>query len=472
MTTIERYSAMPEFLAQRPGTDLRSWEVEQGIAARGEAWTDLDNRRMRVPFGDDEFSRVIRAHELMHAQVSPVNGTTAVEKLDCSRIAGVMAEEFRINTLCARQGFNMDLLADGSERKAGGRAAERDDWPGAVAFLAAVAGTKAATDYIGGVRKVNPDWASALTKVNRALINAAKKIGTRNLGDVRIDEESDLPIGFKTHTSKFAKIIDAAIKAGEKTVDDDELGEKVDAKTVGTMIDSIVGKAGAFAPLALDETVALTRHVKGNLGRKRIATNVGRNPRRLHRALTDPERRVFDRTVRGQGGIILIDQSGSMSMSDEQIWDLVNTAPGCVIIGYSHAGGRYADQPNTWVLAERGRVCEEIRPGNGGNGVDGPALRFALSKRKHNEPVIWVCDGMVTDGAGDNWYDNLGEECTELVIKHGVHMVHNVSHAVQALERVKCGQRLSTLVTGYMTNTKTWQRYIVDHPVVNPGYTY
>jgi hypothetical protein len=86
--------------------------------------------------------------------------------------------------------------------------------------------------------------------------------------------------------------------------------------------------------------------------------------------------------------------------------------------------------------------------GNGGNGVDGPAIRFAASKRRKGEPFIWVCDGIVTDGVHDTTYDNLDLECVRLVRKHGIHMVENVRGAVDALKQVANGSRLPTTFTG------------------------
>lgn len=96
--------------------------------------------------------------------------------------------------------------------------------------------------------------------------------------------------------------------------------------------------------------------------------------------------------------------------------------------------------------------------------MDGPALRFALSKRKHGEPIIWVCDGMVTDGNGDNWYDNLGNECLELVLKHGVHMVPTVSEAKDTIEALKAGAKLYPHATGPMRYLPLWTEYVEMHP--------
>lgn len=468
MTTLPRHSAMPEFLSPRNDVESGSWTVEDGSPRRGDAWTVLDQRRMRVPTGSSEMARVVRAHEMMHARVSPVDidhcfsafGQYHRRVVECS-------EEFRVNTLVGRAGFDLTALTDGSESKSGKRLAESDQWGEAVCFMAAIAGTKASTDFLRGVRSVNPEWAKALREMEKALIKTAKSIHHKYLASTEpsTDERyTGLPSGFVTGVSKFAEIIDASIKVGEKSVIDEEgndidgVTEKVDAERMKTMMKSLSGTAGVFAPLRLDKNVPLTRHVAGTMGRKRIATNVGRNPRRIHRVLTDPERRIFDRTTKGMGGIVVIDQSGSMDLSTDQLWEIINMAPGCVIIGYSHRSGS-TDVPNTWVLADRGRVCETVRSGNVGNGVDGPALRFALSKRKHNEPVIWVCDGAVTDGADDIQYDNLTAECVNLIIRHGIHTVATVDEAKAALAKAKNGVRLPARATGVLKHSAIWANY-------------
>lgn len=465
MSDLTHHAAMPEFL--RPRKDLgmaTPWSVEQGAAVRGDAWTDFDDRLMRVPFGSDDFSRVVRAHEMMHAQVSPPNKASITAIGYPSRVVEC-AEEFRINTLVKRAGFDTNLLCDGSEFRTGERIAERDDWAEAVCYLGALAGTKAAKDLIRGVKKVNEAWARSLSEVNKVLTKRAKGIHETTMGQTAPDPECEgLPFGFTHATRSFAEILDAAIKAGDKTVTKsdgtpiDGITEELTEESVKDAMDALKGIAGKFAPLRLDSKVALPNHVKGNLGRKRIATNIGRSPRRINRVLTDPERRIFDRKTKGMGGIVLIDQSGSMSLTSDDVWQIVNAAPGCVIIGYSHRPGSDTT-PNTWVLAERGRVCEKVPDGHGGNGVDGPALRFALSKRKMGEPVIWVCDGTVTDGKNDAVYPNLSQECATLVVRHGVHMVRDVEGALEALKAAKAGQRLPTQAVGALVSTAAWRGY-------------
>ena len=198
-----------------------------------------------------------------------------------------------------------------------------------------------------------------------------------------------------------------------------------------------------FAPLSLQHLPKPER-VAGRMGRKRSATNIGVNPRRIHRYLVDPERRIFDRRIKGIGGVVLIDQSGSMALNDKDIWDIINASPGCTIIGYSHSShSKY----NCWVLAEDGKVVSEVREGNGGNGVDGPALLYAIKRRKKGDPLIWVCDGYVT-GRGDEHTYELAAWCAKVVANHKVHMVEDVPEAVEALKQVRDGRKLPMRMVG------------------------
>jgi len=200
-----------------------------------------------------------------------------------------------------------------------------------------------------------------------------------------------------------------------------------------------------FAEL-VEEYLFKPERVAGRLGRKRVAVDVGSNPRRIHRMLTDPDRRIFDRRARALGGVVLIDQSGSMSLDTEDIWRILRAAPGCTVIGYSHRP-RSEEEPNIWVLAHEGKVVSEVRDGNVGNGVDGPALLFALRYRKnHKQPFIWVCDGIVTNSVDARTIS--GEEfCRIQVNKHRIHMGNDVDEAVYALKQVSDGKVLPMRLT-------------------------
>lgn len=457
---MEVMKAMPEFIT-RSDIAPRAWTVEEGAPVRGDAWTEMRVAKMRVPYGADETSRVVRAHELMHAKVSPADGEAMVKaSIDnsVSMESLIGAEEFRVNMLIAHQGFDIDALADGSESRTGKIIGENKDWNGMVRFMSAIAGTKAGADFLRGLKTTNPEMEKEARELQKAMnkyLRNAKKRGIKTIASTS-PCGNGLPVGFNNFTIPLARMIESLIKPEGKDGEPSDF----DSEELPKVKQLANGGAGLFARL-IEKEVPKNRHIDGKLGRKRIATNIGRNPRRINRMLTDPEMRIFDRHAKGKGGVVLIDQSGSMKLSENDIQDIITQAPGCVIIGYSHRVGSDTT-PNVWVIADRGKVASELPDGNGGNGVDGPAIRFAQSKRRNGEPFVWVCDGYVTDGKGDQYYANLGEECATLVKRHQIHMVDDVTEAVTALKRVAKGERLQARAVGPLVTTATWQNTKVD----------
>lgn len=454
--------AMPEWLARRDAPN-GPWEVQRGNAKRGEAWTNQRDRIMRVPFGGDETNRVIRAHEMAHARVSPVMAILGVER-GISEGSIRAAEEFRVNSLVRVAGFDIDFLVDGSENNAGQRLAEMGDIAGLVQSIAAMAQTKGASAFLRGVKSIDEDLAKAIREVEKAVIKTWAKPARKD-GDAAVAKKfgSTRPCkslqwegytaGYRDFTIPLAIMLDKAIDALTPPVEDDASGDapndndSTDNIPKERVKDALLGRHGRWGKLLFDPEVRLTKTMRGSLGRKRVATNVGRNPRRINRMLTDPQRRIFDKSVRGTGGVVLIDQSGSMALSIEEIEKMMEASPGCTIIGYSHKKAT-VDVPNIWVLAQNGRRVAEVPSRRNGNGVDGPALRYAISQARRNEPIVWVCDGYVTSGDDDTAYDNLDLECAKLVAKNKIYMAKNVEQGVEALERVAKHEKLPTRMVG------------------------
>ena len=438
--------AMPEWLT-RLDRDAAPWVVVAGKAQRGEAFTDLVAHRMQVPMGADETSRCIRAHEMMHAKVSPTVVTVPSDLGHLSPSTLIVAEEFRVNMLVGSAGFPvMKYLADGSEKRLGERLAVNRDWNETVHMLAATSGTKALSGLLAGVKLVQPLWIPTLSELNRQLQKLWRKHTRDGTAAVASTEPCDDVTEGWGFTILVAQLIHRALIT--ETSDDPV---PPDPSRLGGAGASEVGKFAVMLELHLDRP----NRVNGFLGRRKRASNIGRHPRHLERLLTDPERRIFDRRARCQGGVVLIDQSGSMQLTEDDLWRVINAAPGCVIIGYSHAP-HSVETPNIWVLADRGAVTDKVPPGNGGNGVDGPALEFALKKRKNRESMIWICDGHVTDGS-DQYESDLTEECGRLVALHDIHQVADLETAIHALTLAARGKRLMAAAVGPIAATKAWR---------------
>ena len=450
--------AMPEFIG-RNDIDPRAWTVEEGQAVRGDAWTDMRVAKMRVPFGADETSRVVRAHELMHAKVSPTN-MDAIRAVPIPYEVIMSAEEFRVNMLIKAQGFDVDYLSDGSESFVGKLHGQNQDWNGIVRAMASMAGTKAGTAFLRGLKTEDPALEGKARAVQKMLAKEWRRATKARDGRVITKHVAStemlgnqLPAGFSKFTLHIANLLHSLMipETPEGTPDPHADTEIPDVENI------VKNGAGRFAQL-MELHVPKPKHVDGRLGRRRMASQVGKNPRRIERLLMDPDKRVFDRRARGRGGVVLIDQSGSMHLDESDIWSIIEHAPGCVIIGYSHATGRHSI-PNVWVIADRGNVADKVPDGNGGNGVDGPAIRFATAKRRAGEPFIWVCDGHVTDGQSDESWQNLSEECASLVVKNGIHMAEDVAGAVEALKRAGRGERLAPKAVGPIERTTAWREH-------------
>ena len=122
-------------------------------------------------------------------------------------------------------------------------------------------------------------------------------------------------------------------------------------------------------------------------------------PRDFGDSLRFPDRmesdeKVFGNHRRARGGTVLVDHSGSMSLSNSDVQRIIDAAPSCTIASYS-------TQNNPGILniiAHGGMTVSEIPKSLGGNGIDGPALEWLSWQRK---PLLWVSDGGVTGrGAG------------------------------------------------------------------------
>jgi len=144
---------------------------------------------MYAPTDDDEKARVFRAHEMMHAKVSPANDMDSwVARQIASAQSLILTEELRVNYLCSKAGFDMSHLADGSELADGERMGATRDWAGCVAMAVATAGTGGNKLFLNGVRRHNREWGEILLKISKRAMKEMKKADKdRNLASTRAD---------------------------------------------------------------------------------------------------------------------------------------------------------------------------------------------------------------------------------------------------------------------------------------------
>jgi hypothetical protein len=422
-----RATAYPELVdGRRDGFVQSAWRVDPGSTLRGGASCNLTDKILCVPTASDEVSRVVRAHELMHIRVSPFRADHAPRETDVSPRALECAEEYRVNHLLTLVGFDTALLRDGTERLGAQRLALTNQWAETVCFFLAVLGTGAEAEYVRAIRSAQPNWAVALRAIKKqvgAMVagRTAAQVGDTSLG------EAGVPHGFEEVTLPIARLLSRAMAAAAP-----DGAEAIRVFRRSLEPGARRAPSGVFAPLVFDDTITYVARARRTLHRRDRPCTSGTVMRYPGRLLTDPHQRAFARKLPGTGGVIVIDQSGSMDVSVVQLEQLLKGAPGALIVGYSHRPGDLGETPNVWVLAQRGRVASHARAGNIGNGVDALVLRCALREAVDAEPIVWVTDGQVTD-SHDHPCHSLSVECAQLVQRHRIRLVRSVDQVDAAL---------------------------------------
>jgi hypothetical protein len=431
----------PELVTGRDdGFESGRWTVTAGSTRRGDASCNLTDRVLHVPLGRDATSRVVRAHELMHARVSPhlrehygVLEDLSPRSLEC-------AEEFRVNTLVARLGFDVSLLRDGSEKSGGRQLAQGSDWSEALCFMLAVLATGSERDYLAGVRQAQPTWLAGMRAVRKRALSVVGGLASTSIGSTRLNGEH-LPSGYADVTVVLARLLCQSMAARPPQTPDALRAFRRSLEPGGRR-----PATGRFAALVFDESLSMSARARsGGLRRARPATS-GSTMRYPSRLLTDDARRAFAQRTSVHGGIVVIDQSGSMELEESALRALLQRAPDALVVGYSHRPGDGGSTPNVWILAERGAVATSCPSGNVGNGVDGAVLRWAVARRRSSEPIIWVTDGQVTD-SHDHPDESLTLECAALVRHHRIRLVREMADAGR------------TLSLGRTTNPSTWGHF-------------
>lgn len=431
------------------------WHVQTGNPERGDAYTDFGGRTLRIPSGDDELSKLVRTHELCHVKFSPHmpawKSQIVFPNLNPETMQVV--EEMRTNHLVSLLGGDLDILADGSEKVCGERVPDTTaGWNQAVDFTVATHGGKACRDFIAGLKKSNPDMADMAQKLNRALQAAVRKVdrGSRsryssgNVDELNawgntapysmsfIDPETkeieavNLPVGYVTHVPDLCNLVERYKVADPST--EGRMAQSPDGKPAPAPRSDGGGMAQRWTDVVMGPTVLDTGASGIKLGKKRRPSVSGTRVRYTSRLMTDPQKRVFATVKHTNGGVLLMDMSGSMSLSTSDLDTLLNTARGVTVLGYS---GNQPGEPSLWLLAKDGKRVSELPDVPGGNEVDGTALIYAQSIRKNGEPLIWVTDFGV--GGRNNEGPWAQAWCAKFVLANRVYQVRDIGEAISAL---------------------------------------
>ncbi len=334
------------------------------------------------------------------------------------------AEELRVNVVVGRLGFDRSLLCDDSEKLGARRLAEAGAWAEAICFYMAVLGTGAERPFMNGIRPVEPAWLPALRALRtRAL--AIMSLDTAELAATQLNS-SGIPAGYAASTLVLARLLTQSAHARVPRGTDELRAFRRSLEANGRR-----PPTGVFAPLVFAET-DLDRGTPSRSEPHWRPASTGTVLRYPGRLVTDDHRRAFAQRRTRRGGVVVIDQSGSMEVTPEDVRRMLREAPGALVVGYSHRPGDRGATPNVWVLGARTKVATTCPAGNVGNGVDAPVLAWAIARRRGGEALVWVTDGQVTD-SNDYPDPELARDCARLVQRHRVRVVRDLADVARAL---------------------------------------
>jgi hypothetical protein len=170
--------------------------------------------------------------------------------------------------------------------------------------------------------------------------------------------------------------------------------------------------------------------IRDTMGATRIAfaramrpSETGAIPRYIHRLMIDGM--VFAHKRRTAGASVLIDCSGSMGVTQQQVSTIAQRFPAGIVAGYS--GGEIR------ILADKGRCVVAAPPAwAGSNECDGPALEWLL---RQSAPRVWISDGQVT--MEDEQTDQrANDHCAALCRWGNVKRIPSMAAALARLDKI------------------------------------
>lgn len=397
----ERLYPLPE--AANPG----GWDIKE--AGKGTGYSNQKDRVISVPLDDSPLSRAIRRHESLHVKHSPKHGLDP-KKYDIPNDVLQVVEDCRIHELAKRAGISdiSDLQVEDQPLPAFEQMTFRDQ----VEMLVA----KHSCGFL-------PEYEGILERLQMAGKNPYGELAVRVARKVRGKMEAlsrrDIHL-FKNSTQAIAKDLAqmledieeierereeaATPKPGEAPMPDDDGMDNLIEKSTNEHYMPRSSKPPKWGKMIINEPRRPVAVKSSRFTRRKKSAFYGPHFRSPMRLMTDGK--AFQKKIKVPGGTVLIDASGSMSLTPEEIRQLLECAPAATVACYD---GNHDDGVLKILAKDETRVEErDIRgDASGSNIIDGPALTWLAEQEG---PRIWVSDGWVT-GIGDAHHPNLVDEC-------------------------------------------------------------
>lgn len=390
--------------------DGEAWSVEEGIPR-----VDLEGKRLYVPLGADPQERVSRIHELAHIKWTPkMSLSDAARDSNVTPEAMNAAEDGRVNILAMKAGC--DLTAGAVDKDMMVLTLNRLVQARNVGRLAEIAAACTGTGDAATVgawlsseeaRVLHPRIPQLIARLMDTIPGIYQAYEYRFAGTRHV---ATLVHQAALHAEQAQKIADTR-KAldgddGDGTDGADDAGdgepgsedENDSADEILKTAERAVFDNDKFKSNAVwgEMTVLPTALRFGHAGALRALRPRCEESGAL---MTRPERmfidgRIFGVRRRAPGGSILIDVSGSMTFTVEQLDRILDRLPGATVGVYSNH--------NFALVCRRGRRVskEDVARYNfsGYNTCDGPALTWLGTQRA---PRYWISDGHINGEHGN-----------------------------------------------------------------------
>jgi len=467
--------------------DGEEWEIRDSGDPR-RAYVDFTSQTMVVPMDESDQSRIIRAHEAIHVKITPRH-KNAIPKEIPNR-TGQCFEDCRVYSSMLRTGIEASgevLFSDAEYRSL----KERSNLNQVTALekCRIMVATRNTGDRKLMQEMFEPELADLVNDLVEPVFGEAEKRGeiptfeqAMSLGielHKRLKEEEEKGTnGTKPgeterqeNSDKQQDELSAAYgrSSGElqaqvtanpnEWVNADELTDEETRRLNHENIPSITQKDGKWGdPEWMDLKLTERLPIKDGFGRKHLSSDTGAVPRNMHRMPVD--QKVFARVKREGTATVLIDCSGSMSITDEEVIELLKLVPSATIAAYTGFHNR-----NKWSRGKHGRISiiaanrkavnqtelRRFREEGGENLIDGPALEW-LAKQK--SPRIWISDGRVTAVSRDRCIGfpapNVLVRMARTIRRAGIIRIGTYKQAYKALENPRTLKALSPYSTDHV----------------------
>ena len=454
-------SALPEALPKRGD----GWIVhpEPLPTNGGQPRTDVGRRTMWAPTDSvcescgEDHGRMIRAHETIHAAISPPDKSKAAPEGIGTEYLDV-AEELRVHRTMSGVGMT-DAMAESGECES-----SINDWVSDVMEKAMdedrhipkpekleriLALQLIAKDGIGDgaiLERECERWADSSIEADsaidfarsllfdcRQMMQSAEAKARRG----RKRKDGTLPAykapRYEKSTVPVAEYLQSMLEIPKQEAED---GTGYMAKQARRIPELESNRRHAGWGDMREARSPMPRRYRGRSARKTRPADWGTVPRYIERYATDGS--IFGAKRPAQGGTVLIDRSGSMSLTPSEVLAIIEAAPGATVAQYVGTSGDDGVLVLSALKGKRATDKEIAGPESfkgpmvGGNIIDGPALDWLASQP---EPRLWVSDGGVS-GKGETQNRVLLSEAVSKVRRGRIVRVDRAPEAAELLRGV------------------------------------